>query len=290
MTLHITGPLANAPGLAALQHLTIDPATFGYDRIFCKGFDLSKADVGISMKAGILTLAPSNLPANQGTIHLSGRVDCTQIPAAFILDHTAQSPSFVDNVSLNQEIAAGPLAFLPISWGGDKNNPTFGTVTGKLNVSLDQTFIPLDSAAFKTKGSTSGKISITNLTTDAPFFSQIFGALGSVLKLTHINSSVQGASISNGVFALKDGKVTYENLTIGASQFNMNFSGSVGLDTSIAMNMNLTIAALKLPIPIGVGGTTDKPKITVSDRGLGNVIKGVIPKNLGKDLGNLFKR
>jgi hypothetical protein len=294
MTLHITGPLANAPGLAALQHLSIDPATFGYDRIFCKGFDLSKAAVGISMKSGILTLAPSNLPANQGTIHLAGRVDCTQTPAAFILDKSPQGTQLVDNVSLNHEIAAGPLAFLPISWGGDKNNPTLGTVTGKLNVNLDQALIPLDSAAFKQKGSTSGKISIDNLTTDAPFFAQIFGALGSVLQLAHVNSAVQGASISNGVFALTNGKVTYQNLTIGAAQFNMNFSGSVGLDSSIAMNMNLTVAALNVPIPIGIGGTTDKPRITVSDRGIGknigNVIQNAVPKDLGKNIGDLFKK
>jgi Domain of Unknown Function (DUF748) len=294
ITLHITGPLADAPGLAALQHLSIDPATFGYDRIFVKGFELSKADVGISMKSGILTLAPSSLPANQGTIHLAGRVDCTQTPAAFILDKSPQGTQLVDNVSLNQQIAAGPLAFLPISWGGDKNNPTLGTVTGKLNVNLDQALIPLDSAAFKTKGSTSGKISISNLTTNAPFFAQISGTLGSVLQLAHANTSVQGASISNGVFALKDGKVTYENLTIGASQFNMNFSGSVGLDTSIAMNMNLTVASLNLPIPIGVAGTTDHPKITVSDRGIGknigNVIQKAIPKDLGRNIGDLFRR
>jgi hypothetical protein len=294
MTLHITGPLADAPGLGALQHLNMDPATFGYDRIFCKGFELGKAQVGISMKAGVLTLAPSDLPANQGTIHLAGRVDCTQTPAVFILDKSAQGTQLVENVSLNQEIAAGPLAFLPISWGGDKSNPTLGQVTGKLNVSLDSALIPLDSVAFKQKGSTSGKISITNLTTDAPFFSQICGAWGWILTWGPGGGGVKGAQISNGEFALKEGKVTYGNLTLGAPEFNLVFSGTVGLDTSISMNMNVTVAALNVPIPIGVGGTTDHPTITVSDRGIGkdigNAIQKVIPKDLGKDIGDLFKR
>ncbi len=154
MTLHVTGALAEGAaggGLAALAHLSMDPATFGYDRIFCKGFEMGKAEVGISMKSGVLTLVPVDLPANGGAVHLSGRVDCTQTPAAYILDKQPQGTQFVKNVALNHEIAAGPLAFLPLAWGSDKSNPTFGQVTGQLNVGLDSAFIPLNSEVFKQK-------------------------------------------------------------------------------------------------------------------------------------------
>ncbi len=189
--------MADAPGLAALQHLSMDPAAFGYDRMYVKGFDMSKAEIGFSMKSGVVTLTPADLPANGGSVHLAGRVDCTQTPAAFILDTPAQGQSFVKNVALNQEIAAGPLAFLPLAWGNGKNK-TLGQVTGQLNMSLAETFIPLTSEAFKEKGSTSGTLSITNLSTDAPFFSQIFGALGGVLKIVQLNQVIQGRKFPTG--------------------------------------------------------------------------------------------
>ncbi len=80
------------------------------------------------------------------------------------------------------------------------------------------------------------------------------------------------------------GKVTYQNLTLGAKQGNLIFSGSVGVDTSLAMNVDVTVVALKIPIPVGLAGTTASPKLTISDRGIGqnigNTIQNVIPGGL----------
>ncbi len=67
----------------------------------------------------------------------------------------------------------------------------------------------------------------------------------------------------------------------------------MGVDTSLAMNVDVMIAALKIPVPVGLGGTTASPKLTVSDRGIGqnigNTIQNVIP-NVTGGLDGLFNK
>jgi len=293
INLHVAGSMANAPGLGAFKGFTIDPTSIGWDQMTIRGFTLGKSAIGLRMENGMLTIAPTDIPANGGTIHLGGRVDFTQNPPVYILDKQAEPTHLVKDVQLNQKIATGSLNFLPLAWGGgNKSDGSVGAVTGQLDVDLDETSIPLDSDTFKKKGKTSGTISILKLNTNAPLFSQIFGAIGGLAKLTHIDlSGVHGGEIRNGKFALNEGKVSYQNLTMGANEFNMTFSGWVGLDTSLSMQVAVTTGKLQIPIPIGLGGTTSKPKLTFSDRGIGGKIGqgiGNTVQDVAGEIGNLF--
>ena len=287
--IHLAGAMGKDPGLNAFKSFTLDPTSIGWDQIAADGFTLGKADLGIQLKNGLLSLSPTDVPANGGTIHLGGRVDLNQTPAAYILDKTPQGTPLIKGVQLNKQIAAGPLAFLPLSWGADKNNPALGEVGGQLNVTLNDAFIPLDSDAFKTKGATSGTLNISNLTTNAPVFSQLLAAIAPLVKVTQTNIlNIRGGSIPNAPFALANGKVTYENLSLGTATQSIRFSGSVGLDKSLTMSVQVTASGITIPMPIGLSGTTSDPKLSLapignSTQNLGNSLQGALQQLLNKD-------
>ncbi|MGN6366863.1 MAG: hypothetical protein ACTHN5_01100 [Phycisphaerae bacterium] len=266
--IHLAGSITNAPGLNAFKNFTLDPTTIGWDQISSEGLTLGKADVGIQLKNGLLSLTPTNIPASGGTLHLAGRVDLNQTPAAYILDKGANPLPIIEKLQLNKQIAAGPLAFLPLSWGAggaDKNNPTLGDVSGELNVSLNGAFIPLNADAFKQKAATAGALNISNLSTNAPFFSQLLTALGPIAKITQPDIlNIRGANIPNTPFNLANGKVSYQNLTLGTAKQSIQFSGSVGLDKSLAMNVQIAASGLTIPIPVGLSGTTTSPQLSIN--------------------------
>ena len=146
--IHLAGGMTKDPGLNAFKAFTLDPTSIGWDQIATDGFTLGKADLGISLQKGLLAFTPTDVPANGGTIRIAGRVDLNQTPA-YILDKSAQGTPLIKNLQLNKTIAAGPLAFLPLTWGANKNSPSLGDVGGQLNVTLNDAFIPLDSAPSK---------------------------------------------------------------------------------------------------------------------------------------------
>jgi len=276
---HITGALSKDPGLRAIRTINIDKTSIGFDRLYSKGFDMGKADPEFVMTGGVLTFTPTPIPANGGTVTVLGKVDFNQNPPAYIIEKQPAGNQLVKGVSLNKEITAGPLHFLPINWGPNGN---LADVSGQLNIQVAEAYIPLDSVAYKTKGTFAGSLNISNLTTDAPFLQDITKNLGPVIKMTQPDLlSIKGGNIPDVPFNLKDGKVSYTNLRLGTNKVNLTFSGSVGLDTSLAMNMELTAQKINIPIPIALKGTTSKPELTITGTpGLGNGS----PEDIGKTL------
>ncbi|HVX85712.1 MAG TPA: hypothetical protein VH253_13100 [Phycisphaerae bacterium] len=277
--LHISGPINTAAtGLQMLAGLSIDPTTVGFDRIAIKGLDLGRADVPFAMKTGLLTLTPSDVPANGGAIHLEGHLDLTKSPALFAIDKSTQPIALAKNIQLNHELAAGPLAFLPLAWGGQKNQQ-LTAVSGLLNLSLSDASIPLDSAALRTTGTLHGSLRIDNLTTDAPIFTDLLQQLGPLVKITQPDAlAIRGGQIPETPFALQSGKVTYQNLTIHAQSTDIFLSGSVGLDSSLAMNMSVNTQGLNIAIPVGLSGTTSSPKLAISPDALKGGLQNFAPK------------
>ncbi|HUO10008.1 MAG TPA: hypothetical protein VM008_17010 [Phycisphaerae bacterium] len=295
INLHLSGAMAKAPGLGAFKGFTLDPTTIGWDQIATEGLTLGKADIGMQLKDGILTLTPTDIPANEGTMRIAGRVDLNQNPAAYILDKQPQGTPLIKGLQLNKDIAAGPLAFLPLAWGAGKNSPTLGSVGGQLNVTLQEAFIPLDADAFKTKGTTSGSLNISNLSTSAPVFTQLLTTLGPIAKITQPDLlTIHGGSIPDTPFALANGKVSYQNLTLGTAKESLQFSGSVGLDKSLAMSVTITASGMHIPVPISLGGTTAKPTLTLApgaggDQNIGNTVQD-LTSGLNQLLNNKKKK
>jgi hypothetical protein len=290
MKLHASGPLAmDAAGLKKFSALSIERTLLGFDKITAKGFELGRADVPFEMKSGVLTLSPTAIPANGGSLHLRGRLDLTQEIPTFFADKTAAPEPLIENIAINHQIAAGALGFLPLVWGGEKSSD-FAAVGGTLNVTLLDAAIPLDAVAIKSRGTLDGSLRIDNLSTSAPIFSQLFQQLGPVFKITQPDAlAIRGGQIPETPFALKDGKITYQNLTIHSNDVDIVIGGAVGLDQSLAMNMTVKTKAANIAVPVGLKGTTTKPELAVSGDALKQTIQNVAPKVI-EDLLNRNKK
>jgi hypothetical protein len=264
--LHITGALTKDEGLRAYRGVSIAETSFGWDKIDCKGVHLGKADIRFQMIGGILTLGSVDVPANGGAFHVSGKIDFNHSPPAYIIERRPGGTPLVKAIGLNHEIAAGPLSFLPLNWGLKPG--TIAEIGGQVTVTIGEAYIPLDSAAYKTKGTLAGAILISNLTTEAPFLHDALKMVGPLAQLGQTDLlKIRGGTLPLVPFHLKEGKVSYDKLTIGTKEANLAFSGSVGLDKSIAVNMTLSLNSLKLPvpIPIGIRGTIEKPELALTE-------------------------
>lgn len=290
MKVHATGPLAmDAAGLKKFAGLSIERTLLGFDKITAKGFELGKADVPFEMKSGVLTLTPTAVPANGGSLHLRGRLDLTQEIPAYIADKTPTPEPLIEGIAINHQIAAGALGFLPLVWGGEKNSQ-LADVGGTLNVTLLDANIPLDAAAIKARGTLKGSLRIDNLSTNAPIFGQIFQQLGPVFKITQPDLlAIHGGQIPETPFALSQGKITYQNLTIHSNDIDIVLGGAVGIDQSLAMNMNVKTKAANIAVPVGLKGTTTKPELAISGDALKQTIQNVAPKAI-EDLLNRNKK
>jgi|GEM_PF-2745585 len=305
MPISLTGKLADGEGFKKFRNLQLAPTTFSYDRIRVKGVDLAAGEIPLKLENGIMPIGPSKLSANGGAFNLVGRVDLTQDLPAFILEKSNVPYELVSNLGINQEVAAGPLRFLPLTWGATGKDLNLVNVTGLVTFEVTDAYLPLDYATLQKKGTLNARINIDKLRTDAPIFSQLSGVIGSLFNFGSKGMPVIEGDIRNITLVLKDGRVFYDNFVLGADFGRMNFSGSVGLDQTLAMNVEVGTKSLNVPIPVGLGGTTAKPVATVSDRFTKDIgallLKGASDpnslkdaekdlKDLGKGLGDLFKK
>jgi hypothetical protein len=289
--LHITGPLLmNEPGLRKLAKLNVERTAIGEDRVQVKGLELGKADVPLVMADGVLTILPVDIPANDGVFHLEGQLDCAGTPPSFRIDKATKPVGLVRNLKLNHEMAAGPLAFIPLVWGSADNGstnkqPQLAAISGLFNMQVQEAYLPLDNAALRSKGTAVGSFDVQNLTTDAPFFTNLMQALGPVVKITQPNLlAIRGGNIAPVTFNLANGRVTYTDLRLGTTGQSITFSGWVGLDMTLEMNISVSIKAKGLTalggdvaIPVTLKGTVQKPKITVSGDAVKKTIENVAP-------------
>ena len=288
MPLHIKGPLTAAAGLKRFLKLHVD-ATPGWDQAKYSGVEIGAANLPLLLDDGVLTITPTDMAANGGTFRAQGTVDLNQTPPAYILTKSEATHRIVSNVAINQEVAGGPLKFLPLIWGASGKDANLINVTGSANVDIAEAYFPLDFEVLKSRGTMSAVINIDKLHTEAPIYSQLTSTVGGLLQLTGLQkSSSMDGDIKNITVTLKDGKFTYQNFRLGSSVANLTFAGAVGLDDSLAMNITMGTVGVNVPIPIALGGTISKPQPAVSGAFAKDLGKNL--QNLGKGLGDLFKK
>jgi hypothetical protein len=260
--------------MRALRGIKLDPTAIGWDlvQLLPKGLQLGKADVKFEMSNGVLLITPSNVPANGGTVVVLGKVDFNADPPAFIVEKQPLGGS----IGLNRQITASWLGWLPLNWGAKPGQ--VAEAGGQVKILITEAYIPLEFEKYKHKATLVGTINIENLSAEAPFLAEVARSLGPVLKLQPDLFTIRGGSIPEIPFALRDGKVSYQNLRLGTGKSNLTFSGSVGLDTSLAMNMQVTSNNVTLPVPVVLKGTTANPEVVFDLKALGN------PQDLGKTL------
>jgi hypothetical protein len=266
-TLHITGKLAEGAGLARLRTLTVAPVSFAYDRIEMYGLTLSYGRLPVRLARGVLSFGDAELAANDGVIVLAGRIDLNGTEPRYLLE---EPRVVVRDVDLNDELATGPLAFLPVSWG----RPAKGAIRGTVTVHLDQASVPLSQAGLMKDGRLAGQLHVAHLNADAPAIRAMVHALGPVASLAP-NVAVRDQSMTVP-FALKDGRVQFDSVAITAAPFKLSFSGSVGLDGSLVARSMVRVGGIATPATIAITGTVQEPKVALTS-GLG-------PGDLGKSV------
>jgi hypothetical protein len=307
MLIHLTGPMADGGGLRALRKLSFDRTSLAFDRIAVEGLDAQRGEVAFEMKDGVISILPTSIPANGGSLNPHGRIDLNVDPPAYVHDQAA-TRKLGENLQINKEIAGTWLAWLPLQWGnpavGDrKAAPSLAQVAGLLNLQIDKAYIPLDGTVFKQKGTLTGTLDIQKLTTEVPFLTDVLKQLGPVAKITQPDFlNINGGNIQPVTFSLQDGRVHYQNLVLGSDKASLRFNGSVGLDLTLDVNMEVSLqasatgggtlgeltrlaggagggrgGAVNLAIPVTIRGTIKKPEITVSKDALNKTLQNVAP-------------
>jgi hypothetical protein len=255
----------------------------------------------------VVAILPTSIPANGGSVNPHGRIDLNVEPPAYVHDQAA-ARKLAENIAINKEIAATWLAWLPLQWGnalaGDaaavRQAPQLAAVAGLLNLQVDKAYLPLDGTVFRKKGTLSGTLDIRNLTTEAPFLSDLLKSLGPIARITQPDIlTIRNGNLQPVTFALENGRIRYENLVLGNDKASLRFSGSVGLDLTLAINMDVSLqggaagggalgdlarlagggrgGAVNLAIPVVIKGTVKKPEITVSPDALNRTFQNVAP-------------
>lgn len=271
MPLALTGPLTSKSGLLAAQRLTIAPTALKFTNLTYDGAVLGPGMVGFSEAAGHINITPTAVPANHGTLNLGGYIDLTGNVPVYVLNSPLQ---LAKNVQINAPMGASILKFLPLTWG-NKGNPSLLNVHGLLNMSLQNANLPLASSAMKKTGTALGTVSITHLTTNAPFVEQVSalaGPLGGTI-------SIADSGIRPTQFVLKSGRVSYEDMKLVLASFGLDMGGWVSLDNQMNVDLNITGGGLTLPIPLKLVGNISSPQIKLTSqplKSIGKEIKGQV--------------
>jgi len=64
-------------------------------------------------------------------------------------------------------------------------------------------------------------------------------------------------------------------LTFGT--VGLDFSGSVGMDKSLAMNLVVNEKSLSIPVPVTLSGTTSEPKFKTSKENINKTVEQALP-------------
>ncbi|MGC8559194.1 MAG: hypothetical protein ACP5O1_00780 [Phycisphaerae bacterium] len=267
MPLAVTGPLTSAPGLLIARKLTITSTALAFKELSYDGTHLGPGSLGFSESAGRIEITPAAIPANHGTVNLGGYIDLNGATPTYVLPSPLQVAS---NVQINAPMGASILKFLPLTWG-NKGQPALVNVQGLLNMSLHSADIPLSSVAMKKSGTAVGTVSITHLTTNAPFVGQVSALSGPLGG----NISIADSGIRPTQFVLKNGRVSYNNMKLVLASFGLDLSGWVGLNNQMNVDMNITGGGLTLPIPLKLAGTTASPQIKLTSHPLKSIGKGI---------------
>ncbi|NNM84985.1 MAG: hypothetical protein HKL96_04400 [Phycisphaerales bacterium] len=258
MPLHITGTLSHDVGLRQLRGLVIAPTALAFDKISVDGLNLTNGSIPLAESAGILTVGPAKIPANNGYINLNEQIDFNQ-PIA-LLEQTGPV-QISDNINVNGALGGSLLRFLPLTWGVSKDQAGLMQVSGLLNLQLQKLSLPLQQAALKKDGTLQGTVSMTHLTTQSPLFGMIGSAIKPLTMLQGGNMRVADSGIRPTNFKLVQGRIDYQHLKMVLTSFGLDLSGWVALDNTLHMDVAITGAGLSVPIPLAIDGTTSQPKL-----------------------------
>ncbi len=264
-------------------------AAVGFDKAEYMGLNLGATNVNISVKNGLLEIAPFTTKVNDGQLNFAAEADFKTKPALFKMPPvksgtTTKSRQVVKDININDKTTRLLLQYL---------NPIFANavnVTGIANLSCEKLSIPLDEKA-KNSTELTGVVSITQLRLQA---SNLLGQLLSIM-----GTGMTVITIHPTEFTLKDGFLKYDDMQMDIGDNPVNFKGVIGLDKSLDMTVTLPYTTSGTTartdrqtrgsrITLPLTGTLDKPQLDLGklleDQG-----KQLLEDALKKGLESIFR-
>jgi hypothetical protein len=294
LALTITGDLASAEGLAALSGLTgngqLNLAPFQLPGLLVSG------DLGLKLDQGIAAL-DGTLALNGGSATLDADLDLR--PEA--LAQSSRLDFVLTRLEATEEMGPMLASLHPLfAAGGDVD---VGSVSGAVNAKLLLTWdgaLPLTAADLAAlpwdRLGGRGRIEFSNVTLKgSPLLGDMLGRLG--------EGEQQTIAIAPMSFELSGGRLHYaEPWPWKVSGTETNFTGSVGIDGSLALNWNVPITERLMKkhkflrklggqmIEIPIRGSVAEPKMEwskVFDDLAEKALKAELAEKLNEKLGGL---
>ncbi len=230
---------------------------------------LGPASTQLSLQSGIAKVATGPIPFSGGEIQFSPTVDLNQKQWSIV--HPAGT--LAQQVTITPEICRDWLKYVA---------PLIADATsaqGKFTVATEGIQVPLEQLMNTTAV---GNIQLSDVTIGAgPLAEKLIGTVMSVKKMLRPNDTGDSQDLTVWLrladqsipYRVENGRVHHDGLKIGAKEFVMTTTGSVGFDQSLSMTAEIPIpdswidgekwlAGLKgqsLKIPIG--GTVSRPTL-----------------------------
>ncbi|TWT42214.1 hypothetical protein RAS1_33440 [Phycisphaerae bacterium RAS1] len=234
----LDGPLNNAKAKPPIRGAT-GGLELGWDGVDLFGVALGNAKLAPALKSGQITVPKTEVAAAGGKVRLGGSIDLGETDPTLRLPGATK---LIENVPVTNDLCRSVLSFI---------NPIFlalSRVEGRLSLDTRDVTVPLG-RSFKTKTSGRGRLVLAKMSI-APD-----GLLSELLEYGGMPKQEQyGVEVSGCDLTLERGRLAYKDLTLRFSKdFDLRFSGSVGLDETLDLVVSLP-AGVGLLKKLGVKG------------------------------------
>ena len=234
----------------------IAKTTIGFDSAGYMGLKFGPTDTDLIIEKGMLNIKPFTSAVNDGRINFGGSVDLTSDPPILRISKPMQ---IAEGVRLTEETAGTLLPYLnPIFWIARRGG--VGT-SGLADFDCERLAIPLGKA-HRQEIVVAGTISISRMRMNSS------GLLEIITKAAGMSFQEQQIDIEPTKFALENGLLSYEKMSVLVGGKPYIFNGVIGLDKSLDMTVTLPYGggeSAGAGTTLAIKGTIDKPEINIGD-------------------------
>ncbi len=224
----VTGP-AHQPEIRPVYRGVATGLDVGWTSVTAYGVTLGKAQLSPALRDGELTIPVTAITATVGQVRLGGVIDLRTPDPMFRLPGRVL---VVEGAQITPEIGKHVLSRI---------NPIFAFMTraeGTVSLATQDVLIPLSEQITKS-GSAKGRLDMKDFKVQFGGPMALLLELGALSKQNMLTVTMDGAD-----FALRDGRISYDNFTmVFPENFDLRFSGSVGLDETVDLIVSVPIRA-----------------------------------------------
>ena len=259
---NLAGPAPHTIGPEWVSSLS-GPAMVGFDQQSLNGLSFGPADINMQVEKGLLTVARTAIPANEGVMTVQAEVNLSKEKPFLTIK---ESIRMMEDVQINQQMSEGMLKFI---------NPIFANnhkVSGTVQLNCDSLRIE-ELKTWKQNSKMTAQFSGKELR-----LLSHKGLMKDLTDLLGIDLSAKLGEVYPVSIELADGVVSYKDMHILFGELiDLSFSGQVGLDGKLKMTVGVPLLPAMLGnnpelikylgdqrIYLPITGTVDNPKLDIA--------------------------